>query len=298
MKCPPSIKHLVVGEPAGHHLLEAVGGGSPGGPWVSSMLIRNMYSIAVPPRARMSLVLILTVAHGRRQTPARSPEPTAPRCRSPERRLFRRVDGGPAAADIPPIPGVCKTARHDPLQRARSAGSRRGARGDDRPRGAGRARRARGRRRVVGVGTALDAVTRGLSTGLLEQRDLASGTSSRSSKLDPRRAALPGDARLRAGPRGAAGARAAAHPARAAPGAPGAVPLPADPPRLGAAVRRRRPGALRRHGDGGQVRRWACRGTGTSSGARSPGSPRTSRPRRSPARSSTTTARSTTPGWC
>src|SRR3954467_3388646 len=36
---------------------------------------------------------------------------------------------------------------------------------------------------VVGAGTALDAVTRGLSTGLLEQRDLASGTSSRSSKL-------------------------------------------------------------------------------------------------------------------
>jgi glycerol-3-phosphate dehydrogenase len=36
---------------------------------------------------------------------------------------------------------------------------------------------------IVGVGTALDAVTRGLSTGLLEQRDLASGTSSRSSKL-------------------------------------------------------------------------------------------------------------------
>jgi glycerol-3-phosphate dehydrogenase len=36
---------------------------------------------------------------------------------------------------------------------------------------------------VVGTGTALDAVTRGLNTGLLEQRDLASGTSSRSSKL-------------------------------------------------------------------------------------------------------------------
>ncbi|WP_121256885.1 glycerol-3-phosphate dehydrogenase/oxidase [Nocardioides ferulae] len=36
---------------------------------------------------------------------------------------------------------------------------------------------------ITGVGTALDAVTRGLSTGLLEQRDLASGTSSRSSKL-------------------------------------------------------------------------------------------------------------------
>jgi len=36
---------------------------------------------------------------------------------------------------------------------------------------------------VVGTGTALDAGTRGLSTGLVEQRDYASGTSSRSSKL-------------------------------------------------------------------------------------------------------------------
>src|ERR1044071_8240118 len=36
---------------------------------------------------------------------------------------------------------------------------------------------------IVGTGAALDAVTRGLTTGLLEQRDLASGTSSRSSKL-------------------------------------------------------------------------------------------------------------------
>jgi len=36
---------------------------------------------------------------------------------------------------------------------------------------------------IVGTGTALDAVTRGLTTGLIEQRDLASGTSSRSSKL-------------------------------------------------------------------------------------------------------------------
>ncbi|KGN33636.1 FAD-dependent oxidoreductase [Knoellia sinensis KCTC 19936] len=36
---------------------------------------------------------------------------------------------------------------------------------------------------VVGCGTALDAVTRGLSTGLIEARDYASGTSSRSSKL-------------------------------------------------------------------------------------------------------------------
>jgi glycerol-3-phosphate dehydrogenase len=36
---------------------------------------------------------------------------------------------------------------------------------------------------VVGTGAALDAVTRGLSTGLVEMRDWASGTSSRSSKL-------------------------------------------------------------------------------------------------------------------
>jgi glycerol-3-phosphate dehydrogenase len=36
---------------------------------------------------------------------------------------------------------------------------------------------------IVGTGSALDSVTRGLSTGLLEARDWASGTSSRSSKL-------------------------------------------------------------------------------------------------------------------
>src|SRR4029453_14955440 len=35
----------------------------------------------------------------------------------------------------------------------------------------------------VGPGAPLDAVTRGLSTGLVEMRDWASGTSSRSSKL-------------------------------------------------------------------------------------------------------------------
>jgi glycerol-3-phosphate dehydrogenase len=36
---------------------------------------------------------------------------------------------------------------------------------------------------ITGVGIALDAVTRGLSVGLIEARDLAAGTSSRSSKL-------------------------------------------------------------------------------------------------------------------
>ena len=36
---------------------------------------------------------------------------------------------------------------------------------------------------VVGSGAALDAATRGLTVGLVEARDFASGTSSRSSKL-------------------------------------------------------------------------------------------------------------------
>src|SRR5918993_6136050 len=36
---------------------------------------------------------------------------------------------------------------------------------------------------VVGGGAALDAATRGLKVGLVEARDFASGTSSRSSKL-------------------------------------------------------------------------------------------------------------------
>jgi len=36
---------------------------------------------------------------------------------------------------------------------------------------------------ITGIGCALDAVTRGLSVAVVEQRDLASGTSSRSSKL-------------------------------------------------------------------------------------------------------------------
>src|SRR4249919_4381837 len=36
---------------------------------------------------------------------------------------------------------------------------------------------------VTGAGVALDAVSRGLSTAIVEQRDFASGTSSRSSKL-------------------------------------------------------------------------------------------------------------------
>ena len=78
-----------------------------------------------------------------------------------------------------------------------------------------------------GPGAALDAVTRGLSTAIVEARDWASGTSSRSSKL------IHGGLRylemldFAPGPRGAARARPAAQTHRAAPGPAGAVPLPA-----------------------------------------------------------------------
>ena len=150
---------------------------------------------------------------------------------------------------------------------------------------------------IVGAGTALDAVTRGLATGLVEQRDLASGTSSRSSKL------IHGGLRylemldFGAGPRGAGGARPAADPARAAPGPAGAVPLPAAP----------RPGSGRTSAPGSRSTTrwrwpasttWACPATGTCSASRSRGSRPTCAPRTSPARSATTTARSTTPAWC
>ena len=68
---------------------------------------------------------------------------------------------------------------------------------------------------VVGAGAALDAVTRGLTVGAARaarprQRHVVAVEQARA-----RRPALPGDVRLRAGPRGAGGARPAAHPARA-----------------------------------------------------------------------------------
>ena len=123
---------------------------------------------------------------------------------------------------------------------------------------------------VVGAGTALDAVSRGLSTALVEQRDFASGTSSRSSKLVHGglrylemfdfglvREALEERGLL-------------LDPDRAAPGSAGGVPLPAAP-HVGAAVRRRRAGAVRRHGDGRQVRDGRAASTSTCSAASSRG---------------------------
>ena len=67
----------------------------------------------------------------------------------------------------------------------------------------------------------------GLTVGLVEARDYRLGHLQPLQQADPRRPALPGDARLRAGRRGAAGARSADPDARAAPGPAGAVPLPA-----------------------------------------------------------------------
>ena len=101
---------------------------------------------------------------------------------------------------------------------------------------------------LVGAGVALDAVTRGLGCGLLEQRDLASGTSSRSSKLihgGLRYLEMFDFALVREAlqERGLMLTRLAPHLVRPVP-----FLYPLDLP-LGAAVRRRRAGALRRMAD-------------------------------------------------
>ena len=111
---------------------------------------------------------------------------------------------------------------------------------------------------VVGTGCALDAVTRGLTTGLVEARDFASGTSSRSSKLVHGGLRYLKMLELPAGPRGPLRARAAADETGAAPGPPGGLPLPADPPRLGARLRRGRTLALRQPGADHRQRRRAA----------------------------------------
>ena len=163
-----------------------------------------------------------------------------------------------------------------------------GNRGARRPGGRRRRRRRRGGARR-GHPRPVDRAGRAARPGQRHQQP--------QQQADPRWPALPGDARLRSGPRGPAGARPAAHPAGPAPGQAGAVPLPADPPRLGAA-RTSAPGSRSTTAWRWPASTtWACRGTSTCPARASPGSPRTSRPSRSPARSATTTARSTTPGW-
>ena len=87
---------------------------------------------------------------------------------------------------------------------------------------------------VTGCGCALDAVTRGLRVGLVEARDLAAGTSSRSSKLF-HGGLLSRAAQLRLGLRGK-GALPGSQQAGPTSGQARAVPLPAhaagDRPRL------------------------------------------------------------------
>ena len=149
---------------------------------------------------------------------------------------------------------------------------------------------------VVGAGVALDAVTRGLSTGLLEQRDLASGTSSRSSKL------IHGGLRylemLDFGlvrealeERGLLLTRLAPHLVRPVPFLYPLTHHVWERAYVGAGLALYDAMATLGPAEAGLPRHRHL------SRRRSPGSRRTSRRSRSRGRSATTTARSTTPGW-
>ena len=101
---------------------------------------------------------------------------------------------------------------------------------------------------VTGCGVALDAASRGLTVALVEKRDFAAGTSSRSSKLihgglrylENLDLVLVREALARAPP--------AAREDRSAPGARHAVPLSAQAPRLGPLLHGGRAVPLRRPG--------------------------------------------------
>ena len=176
--------------------------------------------------------------------------------------LRRLEEGGRAHAGLGGrrLTGVDEARSHDD-GRALPAAARRGAAArwrDDRARRPGR-RRRRGRRRAARS----TPPPVGCPIGLVEARDWASGTSSRSSKL------IHGGLRylemLDFGlvARGAAGARAAARPARAAPGPAGAVPLPAAAPGLGARLRRGRRRCCTTRWPAPRAPRAGCRATGT-----------------------------------
>ncbi len=143
--------------------------------------------------------------------------------------------------------------------------------------------------------SALDAVTRGLSTGLVEQRDLASGTSSRSSKLVHGGLRYLemfdfGLVREALEERGLLLTRLAPHLVRPVPFL---YPLHKawERPYVGAGLALYDAMAM-----AGKFGHGRAASTGTSSASRSPGSPRTSRPSSCTARCATTTARSTTRG--
>ena len=116
---------------------------------------------------------------------------------------------------------------------------------------------------VVGAGSALDAATRGLTAGLLEARDFASGTSSRSSKLihGGLRYLEMLDFRLvreALQERGLLLQRLAPHLVKPVP-----FLYPLQHRVVGAGLRRRRRRPVRPHGRQLRVRRADCRSTGT-----------------------------------
>ena len=151
---------------------------------------------------------------------------------------------------------------------------------------------------VVGAGVALDAVTRGLSTGLLEQRDLASGTS-RPAAASSIHGGLRYLEMLDFGlvREALAGARPAARPGWRRTWS-GRCRSSTRSPTAAGSGRTSAPGwrSTTRMAMARQVRHGRAAAPPPDPRAGRRGSPRTSRRVASPARSATTTARSTTPG--
>ncbi|MBI4941259.1 MAG: glycerol-3-phosphate dehydrogenase/oxidase [Actinobacteria bacterium] len=107
-------------------------------------------------------------------TPATAPKRTrraTAAASAPNASAANGAGAGPAAA--PDVEALSRRGRLGPVERQAALDAMRSQTFDVLVVGGG----------VVGAGTALDAATRGLSTALVEARDWASGTSSRSSKL-------------------------------------------------------------------------------------------------------------------
>ena len=200
--------------------------------WTPNWSARCSTSCAASPESGMTMVVVTHEmgfarevgdtpgVHGRRRrrrgrrprarcSPTRSTSAPGRSCRRcSDLAAVRAAPGAGGPARRAPALGCCHDSRPRQWQRAAGAGGARGGAG--RAAGPGRAAAGR-RRRRRGRGR------RGRRAGRRDPRAARSAWSrratgraarqSRSSKLDPRRPALPGDARLRAGPRGAARAR-------------------------------------------------------------------------------------------
>ena len=134
-------------------------------------------------------------------------------------------------------PGLTERARLGPTERASNAAALAGAASTSSSSAAGWSARSRARRRHPGT---VGRAGRGPGHRLGHLVALVEAV--------PRRPALPGAVRVRAGSRGAARARADADHALPAPGQAGAVPVPADQAGHGASLRRVRADPLRHHG--------------------------------------------------